>query len=57
MTPKELQDIDQDLDALDEAPERWEENVDGDEWDEETLGLDWNDADAQSLVDEVTRFR
>ncbi|HYG66747.1 MAG TPA: hypothetical protein VD838_03780 [Anaeromyxobacteraceae bacterium] len=57
MTPKELQDIDPDLDALDDEDERWEQSVDGGDWDEETLGLDWSDADEQSLVDEVIRLR
>jgi hypothetical protein len=27
------------------------------DWDEETLGLDWNEADAQSLVREVIPTR
>jgi hypothetical protein len=29
----------------------------GEDWDEETLGLDWNEADAQNLVREVIPAR
>jgi hypothetical protein len=28
-----------------------------DQWDEETLGLDWSDADAQTVVDEFIPSR
>jgi len=28
-----------------------------DDWDEETLGLDWNEADTQSVVSEVIPVR
>jgi hypothetical protein len=37
-----------------------EEDVIGeeaDDWDEETLGLDWNEADTQSVVSEVIPAR
>jgi hypothetical protein len=30
---------------------------DADDWDEETLGLDWNEADEQSLVRDVVPGR
>jgi hypothetical protein len=43
-------------------PERDEDFVDddlddADDWDEETLGLDWNEADEQSLVRDVVPGR
>ncbi len=41
---------DQDCDAL-------ELDDEAEDWDEETLGLDWNEADAQSLVREVVPSR
>ena len=45
MQPEELYDDGLDFDD--------EEAFEAEDWDEETLGLDWNDADTQSLVDEV----
>ena len=44
--PDDMPELDDDLDA-DQA----------DEWDEETLGLDWNEADAQTLVRDVVSQR
>ena len=47
------------LQELERDPVELEEDFDDDvdeeaeDWDEETLGLDWNEADAQSLVREV----
>ncbi len=35
------------------APEERDEDFEAEEWDEETLGLDWNDSDAQNVVREV----
>jgi hypothetical protein len=55
MTPKELQDTDLDFEDFD-ADAELDREIDGD-WDEETLGLDWNDADTLSVVEEVTRLR
>jgi hypothetical protein len=55
MTPKELQDTDLDFEDID-AEAQLDRDIGGD-WDEETLGLDWNDADALSVVEEVTRLR
>jgi hypothetical protein len=55
MTPKELQDTDLDFEDFD-ADAELDREIDGD-WDEETLGLDWDDADTLSVVEEVTRFR
>jgi hypothetical protein len=47
--PPELEDETLDLD--DDA-DQWD-----DDWDEETLGLDWNEADAQNLVRDVIPAR
>ncbi len=46
MTHEELQEFEPDQIEFDDDEE-------AEEWDEETLGLDWNEADAQSLVREV----
>ena len=35
----------------------YEEVVEAEDWDEETLGLDWNESDAQNLVREVVPGR
>jgi hypothetical protein len=35
------------------GPEDLAEAFEAEEWDEEALGLDWNEADAQTLVREV----
>ena len=48
MELEELQDYEPELD-LDDDPDP----DDDQEWDEETLGLDWNEADERSLVREV----
>ena len=46
---------------MDELMQDYEPDLDLDEeaedWDEETLGLEWNEADAQSLVREVIPTR
>ncbi len=34
-------------------PEDLEEEFEAEEWDEEALGLDWNEADAHDVVREV----
>ena len=38
--------------------EEFEDDVDeeAEDWDEETLGLDWNEADAKSLVREIVPY-
>jgi hypothetical protein len=43
---------DETLDLDDDDADQWD-----DEWDEETLGLDWNEADAQKLVRDVIPAR
>jgi hypothetical protein len=46
-------------DFQDDALE-FDDDLDGDEadeWDEETLGLDWNEADAQRVVQDVIPSR
>jgi hypothetical protein len=48
MTHDDLQDIEADPVAFDEEAE---------DWDEETLGLDWNEAEAQNVVREVIPMR
>ena len=52
VTHEELQEFeperDEDLD---------DEHDDADDWDEETLGLDWNEADEQTLVRDVVPGR
>ena len=35
------------------GPEDLEDVVEAEDWDEETLGLDWNEADAHDVVREV----
>jgi len=35
------------------GPEELGENFEAEDWDEEDLGLDWNEADAQSVVREI----
>jgi hypothetical protein len=52
------------LDHIDNGSEslEFEEELDqaqarAEDWDEETLGLDWNEADAQTLVREVIPMR
>ena len=35
------------------GPEELEDDFEAEDWDEETLGLDWNEADARSVVREV----
>ena len=42
---------------LEYEPETLELDEEAEEWDEETLGLDWNEADAQSVVREVIPTR
>ena len=44
MMEDDLQDLEPDPGELDEEAE---------DWDEETLGLDWNEADTQTVVREV----
>jgi hypothetical protein len=48
MTHDDLQDIEADPVVFDEEAE---------DWDEETLGLDWNEAEAQNVVREVIPMR
>jgi hypothetical protein len=48
MTHEELQEFEPDQVEFDDDVEE-----EAEDWDEETLGLDWNEADAQSLVREV----
>ena len=48
MALEDLEDYEADPEVLDEEAE---------EWDEETLGLDWNEADAQNVVREVIPIR
>jgi hypothetical protein len=38
-------------------PDAIEPQDEAEDWDEETLGLDWNEADAQSLMREVIPLR
>jgi hypothetical protein len=48
------------LDDLQDDTLEFEDDIDGDEadeWDEETLGLDWNEADEQTLVRDVIPSR
>jgi hypothetical protein len=40
-----------------EEPDTLDWDDEAEDWDEETLGLDWNEADAQSLVREVIPSR
>lgn len=47
MELEELQDYEPELDLDDD------QDLEDQEWDEETLGLDWNEADERSLVREV----
>jgi hypothetical protein len=35
------------------APQDLEDAFEAEDWDEETLGLDWNEADAQNVLREV----
>jgi len=35
------------------GPEDLDDDFEAEEWDEETLGLDWNETDAQSVLREV----
>jgi hypothetical protein len=55
VTHEELQEFeperDEDFDDEVESPD------DADDWDEETLGLDWNEADEQTLVRDVVPGR
>ena len=51
MTHEELQE------AEPEQEEFEDELDDADDWDEETLGLDWNEADEQNLVRDVVPGR
>jgi len=44
MTPDDMLDEELDLPADGEA----------EDWDEETLGLDWNESDAQSIAREIS---
>ena len=48
MIQDDLQDYESDAAVTDQEAE---------DWDEETLGLDWNEADAQSVVSEVIPMR
>jgi len=48
MGPEDLDDYDDEVAVLDEEAE---------DWDEETLGLEWNEADAQTLVRDVVPVR
>ncbi len=48
MAPEDLEDYEADPEILGEEAE---------EWDEETLGLDWNEAEAQNVVREVIPIR
>ena len=34
-------------------PDELEDEFEAEDWDEETLGLDWNEADARDVVREV----
>jgi len=52
MTHEELQEYETDAVEFDDDVED-----EAEDWDEETLGLDWNEADAVSLVREVVPTR
>jgi hypothetical protein len=43
-----------DLDEMLDEPELEFDDDETEDWDEETLGLDWNEADERSLVRELT---
>jgi hypothetical protein len=45
----------EDLDDYEADPEVADEEAE--EWDEETLGLDWNEAEAQTVVRDVIPMR
>lgn len=47
VTPDEMLDDDMDLPTRGEA----------EDWDEETLGLDWDEADARSIAEEISSIR
>lgn len=47
MTPDEMLDDDMDIPTRSEA----------EDWDEETLGLDWDEADARSIAEEISSLR
>ena len=56
MTHEELQELEPDRAGLDEE---FDDDVEeeAEDWDEETLGLDWNEADALNVVREVVPTR
>ena len=54
MTHEELQEFEPEQVEFDDDDDVEDEAED---WDEETLGLDWNEADAQNLVREVIPTR
>jgi hypothetical protein len=43
-----------DLDEMLDEPELDLDDEEAEDWDEEALGLDWNEADERTLVREVT---
>jgi hypothetical protein len=43
-----------DLDEMLDEPELEFEDDEAEDWDEETLGLDWNEADERTVVRELT---
>jgi hypothetical protein len=50
VTHEELQEFGPEQEDFDDDVE---DGDDADDWDEETLGLDWNEADEQTLVRDV----
>lgn len=55
MTHEELQEFEPERDE--ELDDELDGADDADDWDEETLGLDWNEADEQTLVRDVVPGR